>query len=334
MLTPKAAYLTRLLGKSAEQHAQWLVRGLREYLFGSDSRDPRDGDAFPGAAAFINEGTSVIEDLARVVRVFPEDDLDTFRSACARAISKLDLDVERDLVIAEHIISLAVQVGAYEILDALMRLPSRVRRPAGIDRLFAKALSAMHALAEPGYKDIVACARDLVNAWKPFPPEQSGLALRVMTRASPGRLLDHLRFLYEPMEKYYGREAHDDGVEQRRRFVIRDIADIVFSSAVIARTAERGVRCPQDPRAWQYDWWANTLSTSEDSKIAALRDRLGLPQPGIDQLAFAALQADCDWAGEPDEQDDPVSVTVPADTDVQAAIQEQLLRARDWLAAA
>jgi hypothetical protein len=290
---------------------------LRDYLFGKDTMAPRHQDAFPGAAAFINVSASITDDLAAVIRSLPQPDRDAFQQACPRALSKLELDADSDITVAENLITLSVHINSFEMLDALRQIWVSGRHPSARQRLSVTVLIALRDIALPGHPEIAECVRAVIDPWHSFPSKYSRLALLAMTRSAPRDLLSHLRYLFEPMEGYYGWGVDAPNLEERRRAVILDVADLVADRKVLAGTATCGLRraggqqpgAEEDLSQWTYDWWYHTLTRDKHPDLVKLRQRIGFGEPVSDDEAWRALQEDEKYATQnADFYDDEVIV--------------------------
>ncbi len=125
MPSPGATNIVDMIRKGEDGYAEWLRRGLHDYLYGTADLKPQSPYAFMDAEPFININGSLAEDLAAIYQALPDGDKIDFAKGCARALGSLDLDDLRHAGIAEALIRLAACIRAHPVLRKLATMAPR-----------------------------------------------------------------------------------------------------------------------------------------------------------------------------------------------------------------
>ncbi len=106
-----------LRDRTAEEHAQWLLRGLREYLLEGKGRR-----AFPEEEIVHKidlRDTTIEDNLADAYEALPVESRDAFRDGCFEALISLNFYNNQDAQIATSIMRLCAHIKAVGAVDVI-----------------------------------------------------------------------------------------------------------------------------------------------------------------------------------------------------------------------
>ncbi len=172
-----------------EGMASWLERGLRGYLQGEEG-----AWAFGAAAFFVGRQEHLVLDIREIYRELQGAAKVDFKEAVATLLARLPAEQE-DVVLFEHLLSIAAAIGAYEVLRVLRRRVGRgffgLTDVVDGHNLFTQTLDLVAGLATAPDKEVQETLDYLVESPN-FDPAYADLALLAYCRADERNLPRHL----------------------------------------------------------------------------------------------------------------------------------------------
>jgi hypothetical protein len=254
MRIPQRDDLREVSGKTPDEIARWLKLGLLEYMFEGHGRH-----AFPGVENFIEQqGGSIADDLAAIVKELGARDQETFRSACAIVLRSLDFGDERDAIFAKELLRLGAQVRALGLLRVLAEKAFRISDGEHTRSLYELAFEVARDLSDLRSPDAADCLYHLIRCSGFFRPALAGRALVALTEADPENFAKHYDRLYGELDESYGYdpvELHDPVKQEERQELLEDIIAILPNQKLLLHPCRPG----PGPRPEVTNWWLNTL---------------------------------------------------------------------------
>jgi hypothetical protein len=223
-------------GFSRTEFERWLVTGMRSYF-----QERRGPEAFSGADGFIRRRDYLVEGLEDVYREWSVEQQGWFRAALADVLASLS-PLPQNVIIFEHLLSLAAALNAVEILRVL---PIRIGADdfgrmidSDGERLFDVAILAVARLSGPR-EDALSCLRALVGS-KHFDAAYSGTALLALCRTDAKGLPNHLELLRGALTAMF--REYDSNSEVRRALAqeILDTIGMEYLSNALAQLSYQG----------------------------------------------------------------------------------------------
>ncbi|BAO43042.1 hypothetical protein [Thiolapillus brandeum] len=235
-----------LQGMNVEDMVSWLERGLRGYLQGEDG-----AWAFGAAAFFIGRQEHLVLDIREMYRELRGSAKVDFRKAVATLLARLPAEQE-DVVLFEHLLSIAAAVGAYEVLPVLRRRVGRgffgLTDSMDGHNLFAQTLDLVAGLATAPDKEVLKTLDYLVESPN-FDPAYADLALLAYCRVEEENLPRHLDKLREAFSHLQEQGVLDSVVASN--IVLQVVATLGWREISRVLPLITYVRKPPDGRAIQ-----------------------------------------------------------------------------------
>ncbi|MCI0623352.1 MAG: hypothetical protein L0387_17120 [Acidobacteria bacterium] len=251
-----------------ERFEAWLRVGLEGYLL-----EDKGAWAFPGAEGAIVRQDYLALGLRDTYRRLRAEAQSHFRRSVAKVLASLEAE-ERNAPIFEHLLSLAAELPAPEVLRVL---PGRIGNGfLGItanregDSLFALTLLTVAELAAPR-REAVDCLHALVGSVH-FDHAYAGIALIALSRADDRGLVNHMVRLREPL----GAMFREFNAPQTAK---QDLARSVIEAVGIHRLVEALPRLkyfePRDKHAALDTWLIEALLKGKNAPLVCHESEKG-----------------------------------------------------------
>ena len=283
----------RLEGNDRAWFAEWLIKGISCYEFGdcSPGRDP-----FPGAQHLIGMHEQLVDYLALIHDRLDGAQRHDFMTGIAEALRTINLNCEKDQVLASRLLSLAARLGAKEAIHVLAYSIDTDRDDPATTRLVRQLATAI--CAEPYSLD--KRTQEALYRLSDSPAFNAILArqaLPALCRADPDGLCRHLRVLHPHLQERYApqicRENPKRSEERTRR--VLEVRKLVPPAVFVSAFERWYHRIPSDDPAntiaSALDWWTASMCDKSVRKSArksvrdALRDT-GLTEPVVTSGGF------------------------------------------------
>ncbi|MEO5339817.1 MAG: hypothetical protein H7837_04770 [Magnetococcus sp. MYC-9] len=261
-----------VLWKNQAEVESWLQVGLEQYLF-----EEMGAWSFPGAVAEFARWETPAEALQAFCGRLRAENRAWFRQSVANLAASLPPD-SRNILLFEHLLEIAVAVGASEMLRVL---PDRIGRGffgqipdlSGQRRLFATSLLMAARLSAPR-KEARVCLETLIDA-QPFRETgfaYAGIALVSLCRADPDGWLQHLDRLRGPLHRMFQHYETDDAAKRR---LGQEVLEVVTLPKVADSLLE--LVCFEPPGSSPADdWLLQALVVGDDPPLELVEDRDGV----------------------------------------------------------
>ncbi|MBF0371293.1 MAG: hypothetical protein HQL52_17735 [Magnetococcales bacterium] len=247
----------------------WLRIGLEQFLF-----EGVGAWSFPGAEAEFARWETPAEALQVFYKRLQAERKAKFRLAVANVMASLDSFPE-NIPIFEHLLEIAVAVGAYEILRVL---PGKIGNgffgqdldDTGKRKLFAAALLVTARLSTPRV-EAKACLEALIDS-RPFRETgfaYAGIALISLCRADPDGWMLHLNRLRGPLHLMFRKYRTNEAAKRR---LGRDVLDAVGLQRIADSLLDLVCFEPGFPVEDTDDWLLHALVVGDDPPLILVED--------------------------------------------------------------
>lgn len=202
---------------TTNQFEAWLRAGFEGYFL-----EDADIWAFPGAEGILAGPEHLVTNLGKFYLHLKARQQGRFRQAIADLLSVLPSET-RYIPLFEYLLSLAVDIQAYEVLPVLTRVGNGFFGLTQEDgtNLFAQALLAVAQLSAPR-REAVHCLDQLIGSTH-FDHAFSGVALTALCVSDPDNLLAHMERMRKPLAAMFLEFDTDEQAKQ-------DLAESIMES--------------------------------------------------------------------------------------------------------
>ena len=269
MIKPTRDDVAVLAGYDEERFARWLLQGLHGYL-----DKPGEGrHAFGPMKTFIGIEPDLVQDIVNLYKLLTASEQIRFRAGLATALARTTIS-SQNLPILEHLLNLATEVGAAEILPILSdkHRMAWLTKASNDEDLFATTLHCAEILTTNAGDTLQAAAnlsilRDF--AASNLPTEYAEPLFLSMCRVRPLEawlnFLDLRRYLDDEFGPVEDKEADKLRATWRKGLIDRAY-DIMGDHAFRQMLADAVAATPTDYRR---EWWVMTALAHRRDAFAA-----------------------------------------------------------------